>query len=448
MPRRSIVIVCIITLLAGCGSVPLPPVAADPAGVAFWHWYRDRPLSDSDEADLAAIGCDRIAELRAELALAADGSVVAATRGGVVRGAPAIARSAVLRLDPSCHRALRDEAIGAALRAAVLARAPDASASLQLDWDVPESRLAAYARWLAALRAQLPPGQRLEATGLVSWLDRGEIDLVAAELDELLVQVYHLDPPDWDATAVHTARDPIALLPRLERLPCAYRIGLASFEHVSAYAADGTLLAASVPLRLEDLLAAGADELSRSEGDERVRRLRLPATRRLGGMVFPAGGHFVHAAIDPAWIARIRTRLLAAGPTRCRGIALFRLPAAGSLPCVGLEALAHAMAGRTRPAQLEQVLERVQGGWALRLRNSGDRSLTTSRWELDVPPDRVAADLPSGWRLEPAHAGQVVAPIRATASLLEIGLLRPGSELRLAITAESDRAPQLRAVAR
>lgn len=70
-----------------------------------------------------------------------------------------------------------------------------AVAGLEIDHDCGTARLAAYARFLAALRSQLPPPLTLSITALPAWLDSHRLPEVLAAVDESVLQVHAVINP-------------------------------------------------------------------------------------------------------------------------------------------------------------------------------------------------------------------------------------------------------------
>ena len=72
-----------------------------------------------------------------------------------------------------------DEARIPALLDQVMARVDPVSAALagvEIDYDCPTSKLATYARFLAALRSRLAPSTKLSITALPTWMNSGELE--------------------------------------------------------------------------------------------------------------------------------------------------------------------------------------------------------------------------------------------------------------------------------
>jgi hypothetical protein len=89
---------------------------------------------------------------------------------------------------------------------------------LQIDFDAATHQLADYARFLRALRQQLPPEFALGVTGLLDWAKTGDVaTLNTLAVDELVIQSYQ---------GRHTVDNYQAYLPALARLRIPFKLGL------------------------------------------------------------------------------------------------------------------------------------------------------------------------------------------------------------------------------
>ena len=98
--------------------------------------------------------------------------------------------------------------------------AGDPVVGIQIDFDAHTRHLADYARFLAGLRARLPPDCRLSITGLLDWSSQGDPDALEqlhGVVDEVVLQTYQ---------GRHTIPGYEAYLARLDRVRLPFRIGL------------------------------------------------------------------------------------------------------------------------------------------------------------------------------------------------------------------------------
>lgn len=93
-------------------------------------------------------------------------------------------------------------------------------AGVQIDFDAATHGLEGYARFLEALRAQLPRELKLGVTGLLDWSANGDprgLDALAGAVDEVVLQIYQGRRviPGYQR-----------YLARLDRMKLPFRIGL------------------------------------------------------------------------------------------------------------------------------------------------------------------------------------------------------------------------------
>jgi len=160
---------------------------------------------------------------------------------------------------------------------------------IEIDYDCAVNRLRAYHDFLRILRQRLPDGIELSITALPSWLGRGELQDVLAQVNEDILQVHSvMRPPqglfDPD-TAYKWAEDWSAVS------PVPFRLALPTYWSRVTWDGNGRIAAIE------------------SE------------TARLG--TESAG---VELVVDPTEVASLVRRLRQAPPRNLIGIAWFRLP--------------------------------------------------------------------------------------------------------------------------
>jgi len=158
-------------------------------------------------------------------------SVVYILGGEVRRGGPA--RYVSLRAVPRLQQGkvwlvVRANRIdwGPEVTRAVLAdvsrwrRAGNPVAGLQVDFDTATGRLDGYARFLAALKAQLPASMKLSVTGLLDWSAHGDPAALAGlkgVVDEVVIQTYQ---------GTRTIAGYDAYFRDIDRVPIPHRVAL------------------------------------------------------------------------------------------------------------------------------------------------------------------------------------------------------------------------------
>lgn len=152
----------------------------------------------------------------------------------------------VLRLGPVSGQLERAPAVLRALGEAIeesLARAGVPVAEVQIDFDAAERQLAAYARWLSALRARVPRSVELTATALPAWLDRDAMHAVARAVDGFVLQVHGLPQRSKIHPGVRLC-DPIAARRAVRiaaRFGSPFRVALPTYGYVLGFDAAGRL---------------------------------------------------------------------------------------------------------------------------------------------------------------------------------------------------------------
>lgn len=109
-------------------------------------------------------------------------------------------------------------------------RHPVAVDGVQLDFDSPTAKLAEYARFLQDVRSRLDTSYALSITGLGDWVlagDRGALEAISSQVDELVIQLYQGRQPlaDIDSYVIG-----------LSRLTIPFRVGL-----IAGYELPGAL---------------------------------------------------------------------------------------------------------------------------------------------------------------------------------------------------------------
>ena len=170
-------------------------------------------------------------------------------------------------------------------------------AELQLDYDCPSSRLAAYAEFLERLAENLDDlddAPSLTVTALPTWLTRDEMTAVADAVSLYVLQLHSLEQPEdvTDEVSLFDADRARGYVERAGRLGRPFRISLPSYGYLATFGADGRflgLVAETAPRPLPDgavqrSLMADANQLSRfvvSLNDDRPASLQAIAWYRL-----------------------------------------------------------------------------------------------------------------------------------------------------------------------
>ncbi len=237
---------------------------------------------------------------------------------------------------------------------AVLDGVPKAArAALEIDHDAATAQLAAYAAFLRALRARLPPGTMLSVTTLPDWTRAAGFAELAHAADRLVLQV-------------HAVADP--------------RLGL--FDPARALAAAHGLADATRTPFLLSLPAYGA-RVAETAAGMRVQS-EAPLLDGLAGE---------ERAVSPGVVADFLARLRADPPDTLDGLVWFRLPVAGDRRAWGEATLRAVVTGQVLDGRVAVSARpgRTPGLSDIVLANAGRTDGTLPR-RIDLPPGCLAAD--------------------------------------------------------
>ena len=386
----------VLASILGLGSCRRESAARPPMEEApgFWIWHRGSGLSDDELASLATASATRLYRQIAEFG-PRDGrwsprpiaGAWPAREGGIP----------VLRLDPGGAIMQRPDAAGAVARW-LRHRFPAVTwPALQLDYDCPERLLVRYAGFLRELRALLEIGE-LSVTALAGWIRSPFFAKLAAAADELVPMFYDLRPDSAaDVLAGHplpmAGEETLRWIGEWRSCRQAWRAGLANFERLSLFHADGSLSGHLRAWSPEDLVDRNdLEPLARRPDSAHWRVLRDGGLR---GTRLQAGQSLAWRVPDPA---ASLDAVRAARGSGAAGIVWFALPGPGLRAAHSPSHLAAFAAGRVPPPSPELVVR----GRALVLRNHGPG-------DLALPPGagmlllRVAA--PHAGAFAPAGPG-------------------------------------------
>ncbi|MFO1086915.1 MAG: DUF3142 domain-containing protein [Reyranellaceae bacterium] len=271
------------------------------------------------------------------------------------------------RLDEAQAGALIDQVMAkvTAASGAVAALQPGgALAGLEIDYDCPTSKLATYARFLAALRDRLPRSLALSITALPTWLNSRALESLAPPLDEIVLQVHAVDDPRRGLFDPVRAEGWVREFGR--RIGRPFRVALPVYDVRVSWHADGRL--ASV------------------EGE-------VPLRNR------PRDSALLGAA--PETVLRFLNALAVGAPQGLVGIAWFRLPTEADSRAWSLPTWRAVVGGALPPRQVRAALVPTERPdlWSVALANDG---ATDAPFPRQVRLDKACglADGANGFRLK------------------------------------------------
>lgn len=277
------------------------------------------------------------------------------------------------RLDEAQLESLGDpifERLGSAIAALAAAGPAGTPAAIEIDYDCPTARLAAYARFLRTLRARLTPAIALSITALPTWMGSADLDLVLAAVDTAVLQVHAVDDPRRGLFDGAEALRRTAIFAR--RTPRPFRVALPAYDVRVSWRPEGGAVRVESEMPLLGGLTEGVT-LGASPRDvlHFIERLRRDMPENLVGV---------------AWF-----RLPTDADNRAWSLPTWQAVVGGNLPSV----LVRATLEPTAQAAL----------WAVVLSNDGTVDAALPR-QVRLASDCESADGANGFRLrrQPAHA--------------------------------------------
>lgn len=366
-------------------------LAVNEVPIAFWAWRSNAPNQADVRNAFAATNASTLFLRAGQFDLKDEGierirSVGGAMPTGVelhlVYNATRDFLAAWEQMDPHI---VADEIAGTYKADLARARLDAATVrGLQLDLDIPTRLLPKYAETLHALRTLLPSGTALSITGLPTWTDGSEIQVVLAEVDFWIPQCYggriptHLDERIPIASPTEIERT----IQRARRLGAPFYAGLAAYSYAILYASDGSL----VELRgnIDPVRAVAEPDLRLIErapftkGDQASEiRYELQAKDEvvLEGLIIKKGETLVIDVPTAATLRRAARVARENGGEMLRGICLFRLPLESDSSTLSVAEVRAALTDLpTQSATDVTVTDAGDGRLAIRAENQGNAS--------------------------------------------------------------------------
>lgn len=362
-----------LLILAGCGRKPAPHVRGGPLETpAFWVWHRTSALQPSEESALGKAGVRTLYWQTAECAWTGKGWDL--NPYGNPLSSPAARIVPVFRLKPeSAFLAVKDAPRELAERIRTTCGSPG---EVQIDFDCPDRLLGGYAWFLRQLGRELAPTE-VSITALAAWPRRPEFDQLADAVSSLAPMFYDLEADD-PAEAKAERFQPMVpggaetLIGYWKDCPKPWRAGLANFERLSVFEADGRLLG---HLRgwVPDTVFFHP-EFKRRELGRGVTLFETQGAKEWSGTRLAPGMRVVHRAPELAALSRLAAAADRAGAV---GVVYFLLPGPGVEAAFSVSQLAH-------PEQAANPVVEVGPDGSLVLENPGPADLPSRLWELEI----------------------------------------------------------------
>lgn len=237
---------------------------------------------------------------------------------------------------------------------------------VEIDYDCPTSKLAAYATFLAALRSRLPASIALSITALPTWLSSSALASLATHLNELVLQVHAVDDPRRGLFDPDQAERWVRDFGR--RIGRPFRVALPAYDVRVTWRRDGRL--ASVESEVP--LLAGP------------------------------GGELLNAR--PEAVLGLLHVLQRSAPAGLIGVVWFRLPTAADTRAWSLETWRAVVTDRLVRARVSATLVPAEQPdlWSVVLSNDGEMDAQLPA-QVRLDPACQAADGANGFRLAADH---------------------------------------------
>ncbi len=203
---------------------------------------------------------------------------------------------------------------------------------LQIDFDCPDSKLAGYATWAAAIRKAVAPTP-VVITALPSWLNQPDIAKLLNRADGFILQVHSLRRPG-NADNLPPLCDPKEASLAVERagkLSRPFRVALPTYSYRIAFSAKGRYLG----------IAAESP-----------------------GVPWPADAVVRELRAEPSQMAMLVSQWARAHPANMQGIIWYRLPTSDDTMNWHWRTLQAVMAGQSPAAALSAEIQVAKDGVA------------------------------------------------------------------------------------
>jgi Protein of unknown function (DUF3142) len=251
------------------------------------------------------------------------------------------------------------------------ATVPESVAGIEIDYDCPTPKLAAYAAFLAELRRRLPASVALSITALPTWMNSPDLRRLATdEVAETVLQVHAVDDPHRGLFDPGRAEHWVRAFARRTGRP--FRVALPAYDVRVTWRGDGRL--------------AGV------EGER--------------PLLLGAAGNGATLAAAPESVLHLLHALERDAPDNWRGVVWFRLPTDADRRAWSPETWRSVVQDRLSPAEVSASLAATAspGLWTVTLSNDGAADGMLPR-EVRLGPSCILADGANGFRVKAGEEG-------------------------------------------
>lgn len=414
----------LLLLVCACGKKPAPQVRRGPMEPpAFWVWHRSSPLKPAEVETLRANGVRMLSWQVAECGWSGKDWQVNRIAAPVEGGAD-LTIVPVFRLKPDAGFLGYPDAAGQLAKAVRAWHGSHAAPEeIELDFDCPDRLLGNYAKFLQAFGNALAPA-RVSITALASWPRHPQFGKLTEAVSSFHPMFYDLtaDTPEEARNNRFQAMADDSVerwMDAWKSCPKPWRAGLPSFERVTVFKPDGTLIGHFRGWRPDEVFFHPG--LKPKPVGNGVTHFEVTAAGNLAGTRIEPGMKVVHRAPD---VGKLTSLTHAAQRNGAEGVIWFALPGPGIPAALSIAQLAHLEAAASPTLSLES-------NGVLHLENPGPADLTTRMWELEIRSSKAAA-------FQSASPGEFAAisipdalPAELSSSLtLRFSQLRAGETIR------------------
>jgi len=431
------IILTIIIVSAIARTTPTRNPPAQQLDVAYWDWGAVSALSAEDQSRLHNLNCQTIYSFMGTIGFQV-GRFTWTRQGPSLSVPVGFTRHIVIRFDRDVAGVIgRSDLSG--LETLVLdrfARMKDGPvAGLQIDADVPTSRLLDYGKFLTRIRQQLPPVAQLSVTMLLDWTNNPHLAEAMQSVHLVIPQFYATklaNPAQTDNFVFGGNLERVINV--LERGNIPYRIGLPVYEQSHHF--QGQRCNAIMPVSMEGLLSADGHIQRIVHGNEDIVDFRFDEAVLVDAVRIGVGDLVIVSRPSVAGLSDAFRRSRASAGPSCQGFAIFRLPDQKVSGVLSLDQVTAAYRGAWNPPKLTAEISVIGDECSVKITNSGDidwfQPDEPATWNLEgLETVREIPATNDGFTLIPARNNAPTSWARANGWIIACQMLRAGDTMTL-----------------